>query len=692
MKVNDVTSYEAEGRIAIVTVDSPPVNALSNAVRQGVAQALDAALADDAIGAVVLICAGRTFFAGADISEFGKPQVEPSLRDLLKIVENASKPVVAAIHGTALGGGLETALCAHYRIGVPSAKLGLPEVKLGLLPGAGGTQRLPRVVGIPKALEMMAGGDAVSAGAAHNMGLLDELAGEDSLRADAIALANRVLDEGRPLVKVRDKVEKLDEARGKPEVFSEFRNANARRFRGFLAPEHIIRCVEATLSHRSFDEAMAYERSLFNELLADSQSAAQRHVFFAERQAAKVDGLPVDTPILPVRSVAVIGAGTMGGGIAMNFANAEIPVTLVDMNQAAIDRGLGVIRKNYDVTASKGKIRAEDVEGRMALIRGTLDLADLGDCDLIIEAVFEQLDVKRDIFARLDAVAKPEAILATNTSYLDIDEIASATGRPDHVIGLHFFSPANVMKLLEIVRGSATAPAVIATAMKLAKTIGKIGVLVGNCFGFIGNRILFARNVQADALVLKGAAPWEVDKVLTDFGFAMGHFQMRDLVGLDVGWNRETSASANVREILNEMGRHGQKSGGGYYDYDERRNATPSPVAMQAIDDFATKQGIIRRPVDEQEIHDRLLFAMVNEGAKILDEGIASRASDIDIIWVTGYNWPKYRGGPMFWADLQGLPAVLEKLRALEAAHGPAFTPSALIERLAAEGKGFKDA
>lgn len=691
MKVNDVTSYETDGRVAIITVDSPPVNALSSAVRQGVAQALDSALADDAIGAVVLICAGRTFFAGADISEFGKPPVEPSLRDLLKTIEDASKPVIAAIHGTALGGGLETALCAHYRIAVPSAKCGLPEVKLGLLAGAGGTQRLPRVVGIPKALEMVTGGDPISARAARDMGLLDELAGESSLRADAIAFAGRVVAENRPLVKVRDKTDKLDEARGKPEIFEQFRAANAKRFKGFLAPEYSIRCVEATLSDRSFDEALAYERSLFEELMADSQSAAQRHVFFAERQAAKVDGLPADTPIIPIKAVAVIGAGTMGGGIAMNFANVGIPVTLVENNAAALDRGLGVIRRNYETTASKGKISADDVESRMGLIRGTLDIADIGDCDLIIEAIFEQMDIKQEMFARIDAVAKPGAILASNTSYLDLDQIAAATSRPDHVIGLHFFSPANVMRLLEIVRGSATAPTVIATAMKLAKTINKVGVLVGNCFGFVGNRILAARAAQADALLLKGASPSQVDQVMTDFGFAMGNYQMRDLAGNDVGWNREKSSSATVREILNEMGRHGQKSGGGYYDYDEKRNRTPSPIALQVIEDFAAKQGIVRQPVDEQEIHDRLLFAMVNEGAKILDEGIASRSSDVDIIWVTGYGWPRYSGGPMFWADLQGLPAILAKLKALEAAHGPAFTPSPLIERLAAEGKGFKD-
>jgi len=692
MKVNDVTDYAVEGRIAVVTVDSPPVNALSAVVRQGIAAAVDKAMRDDAVGAAVLICGGRTFFAGADITEFGKPPVEPSLRNLQTIVENAPKPVIAAIHGTALGGGLELALVAHYRIAVPSAKCGLPEVKLGLLPGAGGTQRLPRIVGVPRALEMITSGDPISATAAHEMGLLDELADEGNLRADAVALANRVLDEGRPLTKVRDRTDRLDEARGKPELFAEFRKANARKFRGFLAPEHIIRCIEAALVDQPFDDALAYERSLFNELMADSQSAAQRHVFFAERQAAKVDGLPADTPILTVKKVGVIGAGTMGGGIAMNFANVGIPVTLVETSQEALDRGLGIIRRNYEATASKGKLKPEDVETRMGLITGTLDIAAVADCDLIIEAVFEQIDVKKEIFARLDAVAKPGVMLATNTSYLDVDEIAAATKRPDHVLGLHFFSPANVMRLLEVVRTKDTAPAVIATAIKLAKTIGKVGVLVGNGFGFVGNRILAARNAQADQLVLEGATPEAVDKVLYDFGFAMGHFQMRDLVGLDVGWNRETSSSANVREILNEMGRHGQKSGGGYYDYDANRKQTSSPVALEVIEDFAAKQGIARRAVSDEEIHDRILFAMVNEGAKILDEGIAARPSDIDIVWITGYGWPRYRGGPMFWADLQGLPVVLEKLRALEAAHGPAFTPSPLIERLAAAGKGFKDA
>ncbi|WP_339709996.1 3-hydroxyacyl-CoA dehydrogenase NAD-binding domain-containing protein [uncultured Sphingosinicella sp.] len=691
MKVNDVTTYEADGRIAVVTVDSPPVNALSNAVRQGIADAVEKAITDDAVGAVVLICEGRTFFAGADITEFGKPQVEPSLRGLQKIVENATKPIVAAIHGTALGGGLELALVAHYRIAVPSAKCGLPEVKLGLLPGAGGTQRLPRVVGVRKALEMVTSGNPISAKEAHAMGLLDALAEEGGLRAAAIDFANRVLDEGLPLLKVRDRAEKLEEARANPGIFDDFRKANARQFRGFLAPEYNIRCIETAVSDLPFEDALVRERALFDELMKDSQSAAQRHVFFAERQAAKVDDIPADMPTLPIARVGVIGAGTMGGGIAMNFLNVGIPVTIVETAQAGLDRGLGIIRGNYDATVKKGRLKAEDVEKRMGLLTGSIDLGDLSDCDLAIEAVFEQIDVKRDVFARLDAIAKPGAILATNTSYLDVDQIAAATKRPESVLGLHFFSPANVMKLLEIVRTKDTRPEVVATAVKLSKTIGKIGVTVGNGFGFVGNRILAARNTQSDKLILEGATPQDVDRVLYDFGFPMGHFQMRDLVGLDVGWDRARTSSSTVREILNEMGRHGQKTKAGYYDYDENRKQTPSPVAAKVIEDFAARQGIQRRTIGDDEIHDRILYAMVNEGARILDEGIAARSSDVDVVWITGYGWPRYRGGPMFWADLEGPATVLEKLNALRAAHGDDFAPSPLIERLAAEGKTFKD-
>ena len=680
-----------EGDIGVLTLSYPPVNALSQLMREAIVEGVREANANPAIKAIVLVCDGRTFLAGADITEFGKPPKAPSLREAQDQIENAGKPVIAAIHGTALGGGLEVALCCHYRVAVPSAKCGLPEVHLGLLPGAGGTQRLPRIVGVEQALDMILNGSHVPAKKCLEMGLVDALVPEGELRAGAIAFARTVLTENRPLRKVRDNDDKLIAARAHPEIFAKVRQANARKFRGFPAPEANIQCVEAAVN-LSFEEGLATERRLFTELVAGTPSIAQRYAFFAERKATKIPDVPEDTPTARVAKVGIIGAGTMGGGIAMNFANAGVPVTLVETNEDALFRGLRIIRGNYETTAKKGKMKPEDVDTRMGLLTGSIAMEDLADCDLIIEAVFEQIDVKREVFAKLDRIARPGAILATNTSYLDIDDIAAATSRPDSVVGLHFFSPANVMKLLEVVRTRDTKPEIIATAMKLAKTIGKIGVLVGNGYGFVGNRILAARNTQADQLILEGATPWAVDKILYDFGFAMGHFQMRDLVGLDVGWNPKTTSSANVREILNEMGRHGQKTKGGFYDYDENRKQTPSPVAMQVIEDFAAKQGITRRDISDAEIQDRILFAMVNEGARILDEGIASRASDIDIVWITGYGWPKYRGGPMFWADLQGLPTVLDRLKALEAAHGAAFTPSPLIERLVAQGKGFKDA
>jgi 3-hydroxyacyl-CoA dehydrogenase len=681
----EVTSYEMDRDVAVVTVDSPPVNALSAAVRTGVADAMRRAYADEAVAAIVLICAGRTFFAGADITEFGKPPVEPTLRQLAEIVEDSPKPVVAAIHGTALGGGLELALVAHFRVAVPSARLGLPEVKLGLLPGAGGTQRLPRIVGVQKALEMITSGDPVPAAKAQAMGLVDELVEEGNLRQGAIDFARRVVAEGRPLTRVRDL-----EVTADPESFSAFRKANARKFRGFQAPENIIRSIENAV-RLPFDEGLKRERELFNELVEGPQSAAQRHVFFAERQAAKVDRLPSDTPTLPVEKVGVIGAGTMGGGIAMNFLNAGIPVTIVETSREALDRGIGIIRRNYDNSANKGRITPQQVEERMALLTGSTLIEDLADRDLIIEAVFEQMDVKTEVLQRLDAIAKQGAILASNTSYLDLDAIAAVTSRPQSVIGLHFFSPANVMRLLEIVRGEKTSMVVLATAVKLARTIGKVGVVVGNCFGFVGNRMLAARHREAEKLVVEGAMPWDVDRVIHDFGFAMGPFAMRDLVGLDVGWNRATSSASTVREMLNEMGRHGQKTGGGFYDYDEKRSATPSPVAEKAVLDFSAKQGVVRRQISDEEIRDRCILAMVNEGAKILEEGKAQRASDIDTVWINGYGWPTYRGGPMFYADQIGLPKVLARLRELQAEHGDDFTPAPLVERLVTEGRGFKD-
>jgi 3-hydroxyacyl-CoA dehydrogenase len=688
--INPVTDLSMDGDVAVITLNSPPVNALSANVREGLFEGFKAATADPAAKAIVLICEGRTFIAGADITEFGGASRGPSLFDVQEMMENAPKPVIAAIHGTALGGGLEVALVAHYRVAVPSARLGLPEVNLGLLPGAGGTQRLPRVAGPEKALEMMTSGRHAPAKEALEMGLVDELAEEGKLREAAVAFARRCVAENKPLVKVRDNNAKVEAARGKPEIFEAFRKANARKFRGFLAPEYNIRCIEAAVN-LPFDEGLAVERKLFGELVTGSQSAAQRYSFFAERQAQKIPDVPDDTPLIPVKSVGIIGAGTMGGGIAMNFANVGIAVTIVEVQKEALERGLKVIRGNYERTASRGGITAAQVEERMALITGSLDMNDLAPVDLVIEAVFERMDVKKDIFTKLDAICKPGAILATNTSGLNIDEIASVTKRPEAVIGLHFFSPANVMKLLEIVRADHTSKSVIATSMKLAKQIGKIAALVGVCPGFVGNRILAQRQREAQKLVMEGAMPWDVDRVLYDFGFPMGPFAMSDLAGLDIGWVKERSKGESIRDVLCEMDRRGQKTGAGYYDYDENRNANPSPVTEKIINDFIVKTGSNPRTVSDEEILERCIYPMINEGVKILEEGKAIRSSDIDVVWQNGYGWPVYRGGPMWYGDQIGPAKVLEKMKEFQAKMGDDFKPSALLEKLVAEGKKFSD-
>jgi 3-hydroxyacyl-CoA dehydrogenase len=688
--VNPVVSLARHGSAGVITVDSPPVNALSHAVRDGLHRAMALAAADAEILAIVIMCEGRTFFAGADITEFGKPPQAPSLKDVQAVIEASRKPVVAAIHGSALGGGLELALVAHHRVATRSATLGLPEVNLGLLPGAGGTQRLPRIVGVERALDMLISGDPVGADAALALGLVDRVVAGGDLRNAAIAFAEEVVTAGSATVCVRDRPVILPEAGDAVAIIDKVRQANRRRRPGFHAPEKIIQCVEAAL-RLPFDQAMEFERARFNELLADSQSAAMRHVFFAERQAAKAPGVTADHAALPISSVAVIGAGTMGGGIAMSLANAGIPVRLVEQNASALERGLGLIRKNYEASAAKGKLSAEAVEARMALIGGALDLEVVRDVDLVIEAVFEDLKVKQEVFARLDAIASPHAILATNTSYLDVEAIAAVTSRPERVVGLHFFSPANVMRLLEIVRTARAAPEAIATAIALSKKIGKVGVTVGNGFGFAGNRMLAARNHEADRLILEGSTPADVDRVLVEFGFPMGHFQMRDLVGLDVGWNRETTSSSTVREILNEMGRQGQKSGAGYYDYAAARTPLDSAVTAEVITQFAALQGIEQRPVSDAEIRERTLLALVNEGIRILEEGIVARSSDLDVIWVLGYGWPRYRGGPLFWAELEGLDSILERLRALEQRHGDFFKPAQLLEELVASKRSFKD-
>jgi 3-hydroxyacyl-CoA dehydrogenase len=679
--VNDVVDLSNEGDIAVITINSPPVNALGWKVREGLVAAAKQAFADAAAKAVVLICAGRTFIAGADITEFGGGEMKgPSFNEVMATLEGSTKPLVAAIHGTALGGGLETALACNYRVATPSAKVGFPEVQIGILPGAGGTQRLPRLIPVMKALEMMLTGDHVSAKAANAMGLIDELAGEDTLRADAVAYAKKLVAEGAPLKKVRDL-----KAEASPEIFAGARFMTAKKGRGFVAPEKIIQAVEGAVS-LPFDEGLALEQKLFLELLTGPQSAALRYLFFAHRDAWKVKDIPADTPLRPIRKVGVVGAGLMGGGIAMNFASAGIPVTIVEMKQEALDKGLATVRKNYEGAAERGKIKPEAIDGLMAQFTPTLTYDDLHDCDLIIEAVFENMDVKKQVFAKLDAVAKPGAILATNTSYLNLDEIAAATKRPQDVIGLHFFSPANIMRLLEVVRGDKSAPDTIATAMDLAKKIRKVAVLAGVTPGFIGNRMLVPRQVQAEKLLLEGAMPWQVDKVWYDLGMPMGPFAMYDLAGLDLGWNKDASAGRDSRELLNEAGRYGQKTKAGYYDYDDNRKSTPSPVTQKIIEDYRARQGVTPREIGDEEILERTLYPLINEGAKILEEGKASRASDIDVVWVNGYGFPPYLGGPMYYAGVIGLKKIVAKLEEI------GVEPSALLRKLAAEGKTFADA
>jgi len=683
--INSVTDLSYEGDVAVITLNSPPVNALSAAVREGLYNGMKAALESDA-KAIVLICEGRTFIAGADITELGGELKGPSLAEVQTWMEDSAKPVVAAIHGTALGGGLEVALCAHYRVAVPSAKLGLPEVKLGLLPGAGGTQRLPRVVGPEKALQMVAFGNPVGAQEAQATGLVDEMAEEGKLREGAIAFARKVLAEGRPLTRIRDREEKVAPFRGKPEIFQAFRKANARAFRGFQAPENNIKCIEAAVD-LPFEQGIEAERRLFGELITGTQSAAQRYYFFAERAAQKLPDVPADTPTREIKSVGVIGAGTMGGGIAMNFANIGVPVTIFEIKPEALDRGLGVIKSNYE--RSRGST-PEQVAKRMGLLKGTVDMADLKDADLIIEAVFEDMDIKKDVVAKLDKIAKPGAILASNTSYLNLDEIAAATGRPQDVVGLHFFSPANVMKLLEIVRGAKTGKDVLSTVLKLGKQIGKNVVVSNVGDGFIANRVASPRVRGSEALVLAGAAPADIDRVLYDFGFPMGTFAMMDMVGLDV--IKPPPGTKNLRSIMVDAGRRGQKGGGGFYDYDENRQSRPSAEADRIIAEYRKELGVTPRPITDQEIIERTIYPVINEGAKVLEEGIAVRASDIDVALVNGYAWPVYTGGPMFYADIVGVDKIVAKLRDFEAAEGAEHKPAALLERVAAEGRKLSQA
>jgi 3-hydroxyacyl-CoA dehydrogenase len=686
-------AFEKQGNVGLITIDNPPVNALSHAVRLGLQEALAAAMADSQVRAVALLCAGRTFSAGADITEFGKPIQPPSLREVIDAFENCAKPVVAVLHGTALGGGFELALGCHYRIADRAAKVGLPEVKLGLIPGAGGTQRLPRIIGAEAALQVIVDGNPVGAAKAKSLGVIDEIL-EGDLRQAALAYARRLAEGNLPPRPTC----RLAPPTIKPEAFDDFERAVAKKQRGFIAPFHAIRAVRAA-GEKPFAEGMQLERDLFVELMASPQSRAQRHVFFAEREVAKVPGISAETPNRDIASAGVVGAGTMGGGIAMSFANAGIPVTLVESAQEALDRGMATIMKNYAGSVSRGSLRQEDMDKRLALIKPSLDYKALASADLIVEAVFEEMGVKKEVFAKLDAIAKPNAILASNTSYLDIDEIAGSTNRPADVMGMHFFSPANVMKLVENVRGKATAPEVLATAQKLGKRIGKVPVMVGVCDGFVGNRMLSKRTREAFFLLEEGALPWQVDKVLRDFGFPMGPFAMADLAGLDVGWrNRKAKLDrltprereCDILDRICELNRYGQKTGAGFYRYDEKRNPTPDPVIEAIIAEHSKRRGIARRAIGDEEILERTLYAMVNEAARILEEGVAARPHDIDVVWIYGYGFPAYRGGPMFWADEVGLDKIRDAIARYGKSVGAEYwTPAPLLERLASEGAGF---
>jgi 3-hydroxyacyl-CoA dehydrogenase len=691
------TRYELRGHTALITFDHPPVNGLGAALRTGILDALDRALADPAVRAVVVTGGDKAFSGGADVKEFGTPLAarEPRLPVVIAALENAPKPVVAAISGVCMGGGLELALGAHYRVARADAQIALPEVKLGLLPGAGGTQRLPRAIGLEAALNLIVSGATVQAKQFDGTVLFDGVVDGDPVAA-ALALADKVVTDKLPRKRLRD----LKVQDPQADAFLQFaRNTVAATSKHFPAP---LKCVEAVAMclNKPFDEALRLERELFMGLMATPESRALRHVFAAERAAAKIPDLPAGTPLRNVASVGVIGAGTMGGGITMNFLNAGIPVVLLEMKQEALDKGLATIRRNYENSMKKGKLKPEQVEQRMALITPTLGYESFKDVDLVIEAVFENMDVKRQVFTTLDAVCKPGAILASNTSYLDIDAIAATTKRPQDVLGLHFFSPANVMRLLEIVRGARTAPDVLATCMALAKKIRKIAVVSGVCDGFIGNRMLARYGAAAAGLLNAGASPQQVDAALQGFGMAMGPYRMGDLAGLDIGWatRKRKAAEAGVEmkpviaDKLCEAGRFGQKTGAGWYRYEPgARDPIPDPVTQQIIDAYRAEHGITPRTIDDSEIVERCMYALVNEGARILSEGIAARASDIDIVYLNGYGFPQHRGGPMLYADTVGLPNVVRALRRFAAEPGadPSWQPAPLLVELAEAGKTY---
>ncbi|MER9304189.1 3-hydroxyacyl-CoA dehydrogenase NAD-binding domain-containing protein [Mesorhizobium sp. M0496] len=682
--MSDFLKVSRDGDVAIVTIDNPPVNALSFHVREPLMQALVGLRDDASVAAIVIACAGRTFVAGADITEFGKPMQQPELRAIVAVLEAIAKPTIAAIHGTALGGGLELALGCHFRVADAGAKLGLPEVKLGLLPGGGGTARLPRLVGAMKALKMIVSGAPIGAAEAHGAGLVDAVFKGD-LTTHAVNFAREIARKGGPFTPVRDRDDGLKET-DLAALDAEAADL-ARKARGLEAS------VACALSVRNavtlpFDAALAAERALFVKLVGSDQSRAQRHLFFAEREAAKISAK--DIVKRRIARVGVIGAGTMGGGIAMAFANGGYPVTLMETSQEALQRGFGTIEKNYAVSVTRGSLSEDATRQRLAQFKGSTDYADLADCDLIVEAVFEDMAVKKEVFGKLEAVAKPGAILATNTSYLDVNEIAASTSRPQDVVGLHFFSPANVMKLLEIVRAQRTAPDALATVVDLARRIGKVAVVVGVCHGFVGNRMLAARGSESEALLLEGATPRQIDQVFTDFGWSMGPFQMGDLAGLDIGWrNRKAHGqTAVIADTLCEQGRFGQKTGKGFYLYENgSRTPVPDPQVEALIRAKADEKGIAPRAISAEEIIERTLYPLINEGAKILEEGIAARASDIDVVWVNGYGFPIGKGGPMFWAGLEGAGKIIKRLEYWHQRTGKdIFKPAPLLKTMAETG------
>ena len=691
------TQYEVRGANALIRLDYPPINGLGAALRQGLMQALDRAQADAGVKAIVVTGSERAFSGGADVKEFGTPNSarEPRLPALIAAFENSPKPVIAAIAGVCMGGGLELALGAHYRVAKSDAQIALPEVKLGLLPGAGGTQRLPRVIGLEAALNMIVSGATVPAAKLKGTALFDDVVDGDPVAA-AIALADKVVADKLPLKRVRDLKVKDPQS----EAFLQFaRNTVGATSKNFPAP---LKCVEAVAMSVSkpIDEALRLERESFMALMNTPESRALRHIFGAERAASKIADVPEDTPLRPLAKVGIIGAGTMGGGIAMNFANAGIAVVILEMKQEALDKGLGTIRKNYDNTAKKGRITEAQVSERMALITPTLGYDAMRDVDLVIEAVFENMDVKQQVFKALDEVCKPGAILASNTSALNLNTIAGFTKRPQDVIGLHFFSPANVMRLLEIVRGDKTAKDVLATCMAMAKKIKKIGVVSGVCDGFIGNRMLAKYGAAANGLLMQGALPQQVDKALEKFGFAMGPFRVGDLAGLDIGWaGRKRRAAENpaayqrvVADAICEQGRYGQKTGAGWYRYEAgAREPIPDPLVADIIEQFRKERGINPRKISDDEVVERCVFALVNEGARILDEKIAARASDIDVVYLNGYGFPQHRGGPMLHADIVGLPNVVRSLKRFASEPGAEawWQPAPLLAKLADDGKTF---